>query len=181
MLCLAYSLDQIEHEPYQISNKKGEFGMIEFNGYISGAAEKHFRKKSQILLQNALLIGLTVFLPIIIFIAIKIRYVLLLVAYCGMFVIVPLLVRIPQSKKERKACTPKRIMIDGKNIVCVADKYTETKRINDVKQVRDFGEFYEIVFPFGKMSEKFICQKDLLTKGSLAAFEKIFKGRMIKK
>lgn len=155
--------------------------MIEFRGYIAGAAEKHFRKKSQTLVQNSLLIGMVVFLPIIIFIAIRIRYALLLIAYCGMFAIIPLLVRIPQSKKERRSYTPKKIVIDGKNIVCVADKYTETKRINDVKMVLDFGEFYEVVFPFGKMSEKFICQKDLLIKGSLGEFEKIFKGRIIKK
>ena len=155
--------------------------MIEFNGYISGAAEKHFRKKSRNLVQNAMLISLLLFLPIIIYLAIKIRYALLLFVYCGMFAIIPLLVRIPQSEKERKALTPKKIVIDGKHIVCVADKYTETKHITSVKRVRDFGTFYEMVFSFGKISEKFICQKDLLTKGSLGEFEKLFKGKIYRK
>ena len=155
--------------------------MIEFNGYISGIAEKHFIKKSRRLVQNALLISLLIFLPIIVFLTIKLRYVLLLIVYCGFFAVIPLLVRIPQSKKERKALTPKKIVIDGKRIVCVADKYTETKYINDVRMIRDFGQFYEIVFPFGKMSEKFICQKDRLTKGSLGEFENLFKGKIQRK
>ena len=152
--------------------------MIEFSGYISGVAEKRFRKKSRDLAQNALLVGLLIFFPTIIFVAVKMKYMLLLVVYCAMFAVIPLLTRIPQSKKERKALTPRKIVIDSEYIVCVADKYTESKRVDDVKHVYDFGEFYEIVFPFGKMSEKFICQKDLLTKGSLGEFEKLFKGKI---
>ena len=49
--------------------------------------------------------------------------------------------------------------------------------ISDAKQLRDFGEFYEIVFPFGKVSDKFICQKNLLTQGTLEEFEKLFEGK----
>ena len=33
-------------------------------------------------------------------------------------------------------------------------------------------------FIFGKISDKFICQKDLLTKGSLEEFERIFEGKI---
>ena len=50
--------------------------------------------------------------------------------------------------------------------------------IGDAKQVRDFGEFYEIVFLFGKISDKFICQKNLLTKGTLEQFESLFNGKL---
>lgn len=155
--------------------------MIEFNGYISGVAEKHFRRKSRNLVQNVLLISLLVWLPVIVFIAARLDYILLLVVYCAMFIVVPLLVRLPQSKKEQRATTPNRIIIDGERLVCVADKYTESRWVSDVKHVYDFKEFYEIVFPFGKMSEKFICQKNLLTKGSLNEFERLFKGKIQKK
>ena len=66
-------------------------------------------------------------------------------------------------------------------IVCVADKYVESKLLSDVKQVRDFGAFYDVVFPFGKYSEKFVCQKDLLTIGTIEDFEKLFEGRIVRK
>ena len=154
--------------------------MIEFNGYLSGAAEKRFRKRSRDLVQNALLIALLFLFSTIAFVAVKMRYMPLLIAYCAMFVVVPLLARIPQSKKERMSLTPKKIVIDGESLTCVADKYVESKLVDDVKRVRDFGEFYEIVFPFGKMSEKFICQKDLLTKGSIEEFEKLFAEKIEK-
>ena len=56
----------------------------------------------------------------------------------------------------------------------------EYRNIEDVKCVRDFGEFYELVFPFGKISEKFICQKDLLSKGTLAEFEALFGDKILR-
>ena len=33
-----------------------------------------------------------------------------------------------------------------------------------------------MVFPFGKVSEKFICQKSLLSEGTLEDFEKLYIG-----
>ena len=75
---------------------------------------------------------------------------------------------------------PKRIYTRDNHIVCVADKYTDSKLISDVTKVLDHGEFYELCFPFGKISEKFICQKSLLFKGSLGAFERLFKGKIVK-
>ena len=40
---------------------------------------------------------------------------------------------------------------------------------------------YEICFPWRKFSERFICQKSLLKKGSLRMLEELFEGKMIKK
>ena len=96
------------------------------------------------------------------------------------FALIPLLFFIPKRKKEKLAMLPKRIYIKDEHIVCVADRYTDSKFISDVKKVIDHGEFYELCFPFGKISEKFICQKSLLTKGSLREFEEIFKKKLIK-
>jgi hypothetical protein len=76
---------------------------------------------------------------------------------------------------------PKRIYIKDDHIVCIADRYTDSKFISDVNKVIDHGEFYELCFPLGKVSEKFICQKDLLTKGSLREFESIFKKKIERK
>lgn len=154
--------------------------MIEFNGYLSGAAEKHFYKKSAVLGQNILLISLLLFLPMVVRIGIMAQNWWLIVAYCFLFVAVPLLARIPKSKKDKLALTPKRIFTDDEYIVCIAETYTETRLIQDARFVRDYGQFYEIVFPFGKVSDKFICQKDLLSKGTLSEFEALFDGKVLK-
>ena len=64
------------------------------------------------------------------------------------------------------------------HIVCIAEQYKESKPISDVSKVIDCGSYYDIRFPFGKLSDKFICQKDLLTKGSLEKFEELFEGKI---
>ena len=71
--------------------------------------------------------------------------------------------------------------VDGDYIICIADKYTESRLINEVKSVLDYGEFYEIKFPFGRLSDKFICQKSLLSKGAIEEFEKMFQGKIKRK
>lgn len=153
--------------------------MIEFTGYLSGVAEKHFHKRSAILGQNILLASVLIFFPVIVSLAVNWECWRLIVAYCSLFVLIPFLVRIPKSKKEKIMLTPKKIFTQDEYIVCVADRYTESRLICEAKFLRDYGEFYEIVFPFGKASDKFICQKSLLTKGSLEEFEALFDGRII--
>lgn len=154
--------------------------MIEFKGYISGTAENHFHKKGRIMGRNIMLVAVILILPMVFAIEIQaLRWVFLMT--CLTFAaLIPLIVRIPNSKKSQKALLPKQIFIEDEYIVCVADKYEEYKRIDDVIEVRDFGEFYELVFPFGKVSEKFICQKNLLVQGSLEEFEALFDGKIIR-
>ena len=53
--------------------------------------------------------------------------------------------------------------------------------ISDVKKVVDHGEFYELSFVFGKVSDKFICQKSLLTKGTLEEFKAMFGDKVYRK
>ena len=55
--------------------------------------------------------------------------------------------------------------------------YVRSKYIEEY----DHGAFYEFVVPFGKVSDKFICQKSLLTKGTLGDFEKLIGEKLIKR
>lgn len=155
--------------------------MIEFNGYISGNAEKRFYSKSRNIVQNAFLFAILLLLPVIVFVSYRMHSWAPLGCYCVIAILIPLSLRIPKSKKEKLAMLPKRIYVEGDCIVCVANQYSESRVIDDVKQVIDHGEFYELTFPFGKGSEKFICQKNLLSKGSLETFEALFKGKVRKK
>ena len=76
---------------------------------------------------------------------------------------------------------PNRIWLDEDYIYCQAKAYLEQKCIDDVKRVYEYADFYELCFPFGNISIRFICQKSLLTQGTLEEFESLFKGKITKK
>ena len=77
--------------------------------------------------------------------------------------------------------TPKKIQITDETIICTADKFTDSRFISAVNKVYDYGDFYFISFVFGNISEKYVCQKNLLSKGTLDQFEKIFEPKLVKK
>lgn len=155
--------------------------MIEFTGYITGAAEKCFMRKSRKIGLSFVAVAILFSLPATFYIGkVILRDNAFIYAMLGGLCILLLLCFIPKGKKEHFALLPKRIYADKTHIVCVADRYTDSKLISDVTKVIDHGEYYELCFPFGKVSEKFICQKNLLTSGSLKEFEALFEGKVIR-
>lgn len=152
--------------------------MIEFNGYITGSAEKRYLKRSRIYFANIFMLAILFLLPGSIWFAIIYSLYLPLQILCFAPLIILLVALIPRSKKEKKALTPKRIFTEYEYIVCVTDRDVVSKRIDAVKLVRDFDEFYELVFPIGNLSERFICQKSLLTQGTIEEFEALFEGKI---
>jgi len=152
--------------------------MIEFNGYITGDAERFFWNNSRKWVRNLLFTTFLILLPVILFIAVKEKYWELLIAYTVICLTTPLLLLIPKSKNEKADFTPKRIFTDEEYIVCQGNKYEEFHLIDDASKLVDYGKFYYIIFPFGKKSDKFICQKNLLTKGTLQEFESLFEGKI---
>ena len=153
---------------------------MEFTGYLTGDAEKYFHKRMRVLGQNILLASMLLLSPAIVIFSIRFRSEVMILIYLASLVTTFLLTLIPKSKKEKREITPRKITVEEDYIVCVANRYTETRLISEVKQVRDFGEFYELCFPFGRISDKFICQKSLLTKGSIQEFEALFEGKIIR-
>lgn len=150
--------------------------MIEFKGYLTGASEKRFFTKSKIIGLKILIPSLLLLMPFAIHLLYTFQFPA--IACIALVAIFPIAFLIPQPKKERLSLTPKHICINDTHIVCVADKYEEIRRIDDVKRVTDRGEYYEIDFRFGKISEKFICQKDLISKGTLREFEALFSKKL---
>ena len=100
--------------------------------------------------------------------------------YCAVFAYAMIAVRI-KTPKGRKEITPKRIYIADDNLICISDKQSESRSIGLVKTAYDYGEFYFLSFPMGKKSGNFVCQKDLLTQGTLEEFEKLFDGKIVRK
>lgn len=151
---------------------------MEFSGRLTGAAEKHFYKRSRILGQKIIFLSALLIAPSIVSFAIRFKKWSSVAVFVGLFMCIMLLVSIPKSKKERSQITPKKIVVEDEYIVCVAEKYTETRMVTDVKMVKDFGEYYELCFRIGKSSDKFVCQKSLLTKGTIEDFETLFNGKI---
>ncbi len=103
----------------------------------------------------------------------------ILAPYLLLFIVVPLICFIPSKDKRYNTC---KVFTDVEYIVAVLGTGREEfKLISDVKIVNDYGEFYELIFPWEKgINNHFICQKDLLTKGSLDEFEALFEGKIKK-
>lgn len=156
--------------------------MIEFNGYISGAAKKRFLRKWKNRALNSAGGTILAMFPVFVILSIIFRDATLVAFYAViMFAFVLLLlliVSIPKSEKAIKAMITKRIRIDDGRIICTTDKGSEIVRISDVRVIREYDEFYEMDFSFFMMSEKFICQKNLLTQGTLEDFEKMFEDKL---
>ena len=154
--------------------------MIEFNGYITGDAEKRFVKKSCAFGRNILIVSMSMFWPAIIFFTITMQSWFWSAGYGLLFLIVCFTASSPLVTKNVLQCKPKRIHTEDEYIISITDKDTNYRLISDVKQVLVYDDFYELVFPFGKISDSYICQKSLLTKGTLDEFEALFENKLVK-
>ena len=152
--------------------------MIEFTGNFSGKAKKYYNKIERTLGVSIMLIASIIVSPFwIIAFAPMVDIFFALASYCIVVAITLLAIcLVPFDKK----IMPKRIYTeDGEYISVVLENgIEEYKRIDEAKIVYDYGEFYAIKFYFGNKSNKFICQKDLITKGTLEEFEALFEGKI---
>ena len=70
---------------------------------------------------------------------------------------------------------------------CIEGKYTPKhsafdERPNDkVKKVLDYGEFYYIMVNRFDFNNGVLCQKNLITEGTIEEFETIFKDKLVRK
>lgn len=153
---------------------------FDFNGVLTGEAEKYFWKKSRDFGLKIMLISVALVSPTFLLISIQIHS-HIPITICGcMFVLTPLLVHIPQSRKQKEGFTPRRIYTQDDAVICVAKDYIEQMYIEDIKCIYDHGEFYEIAFKGKRKSDKFICQKSLLQRGSIRSFEEQFEDKLVR-
>lgn len=79
---------------------------------------------------------------------------------------------------------PRKITFDfDKNVVmCKIETNNKPRfnKISSIKKIYDYGDWYYIRFKFDP-SNYLVCQKDLIVKGTIGEFEKIFKDKIIKK
>ena len=154
--------------------------MIEFNGYLSGSAEKHFKRQERKLTVVVLVTTFCIFLPVAIYLSLTTENLIFVLALVFGVLFMSVLLIFP-SKKVSKELLTKRIYTDEEFIVFETDKSEGYRRIEDASCVIDHGEFYEIVYPYGKKTNNFMCQKDLLCVGTIEEFELLFESKIIRK
>ena len=154
--------------------------MIEFSGYISGAAKKFRQIKGAQFLYSVMGCVYLVFTPFAIALYLGLKTWVLLVLYACLIGLVAVYPLFPLDKNTEKNFTANRVFIDEEYIVAKGEKFEVFHLISEAVSLLDYGEFYFVKFPMGKKSEHFICQKNLLTKGTLEEFEACFEGKVVR-
>lgn len=160
--------------------------MIEFNGRVSMKCKKHIQKQEG---KNglfatviAVIVVLVPVINILLYFSIISWY--YIVAFSAPIVILSLFLSYfsPFSKKTDALILPERIVIaDDGTIASHGEKFHMIAAIDEVTMVVDMGEWYHISFGKKLGLGRFVCQKDLLVKGTIEDFEKLFEGKIIRK
>ena len=153
--------------------------MIEFNGYISGNAEKQFVKSEFKLIMEFYWYSTAGLYVLSIVYAMRTDFWLIAQIFTCLYVLLPLCIAIVLNKKSRKKLLTKKVIIHDGLITAITDTQPLTKNISDVKQVNEYADYYKINFSFGNLSNVFICQKDLITKGTLEEFDELFADKLV--
>ena len=161
--------------------------MIEFNVILSEESKRYLLKE-----QHKGMVFLSFFIGIIFFIPlVVITFLWRYAAICTIpaMVIVGFTIlylcsrRTKQFKETFDESLPNSIIIDGGKIetLGLGELSYKCKSIIDIKEIRDMGTFYAVIFYFPSMDRRFICQKDLLVQGTIEEFEEIFKNKIVRK
>ena len=76
---------------------------------------------------------------------------------------------------------PRRVEIGEDYISIECDLYSQIEDLSSIKEVVDWGEWYHIRFYFPGVCPYFVCQKDLITQGTIEEFEKLFEDKLVRK
>lgn len=153
--------------------------MLEFSGKISNSCLKYILNRAKIFSFIASFIAAVVLIIPFIYLSIFDSTLYLIMVF--ILLLFPFLSFFAYGKHTHKLLVPKKIIIDSNTLETIGEKFHFVRNINDVKIVKDFGDWYHILFYFGSRCENFICQKNLLSQGTISEFEKLFKGKIIKK
>ena len=159
---------------------------IEFCGELSSESKKflyHIEHKLGILVWSLVAISISVVLISIGFAINAVIYLIPFVVLIIIFlIIIVLFPKIEVSPKELEKYYPKYILIDNKEIKFEGqiEKSYCCKELADIKKIIDFGNFYYIKFYF-PFNHYCICQKNLITQGTIEEFEQLFKDEIVRK
>jgi len=160
--------------------------MIEFNGYLTGNALKCLRKryfKTSLIFASVLYLTAIIIMTFIFHNVVEIW--VMIATIVPFYFIACILIPFLAIKSAKNKIVPKQISIKNDTILCLTDEHGEDSRyIEQVKEIKNYNEYYVIVFNNGfglNIPPHFICQKNLLSQGTLEDFEALFEGKIIRK
>ena len=159
--------------------------MIEFVGRLTGSAFKYYKKTMIKTFQILLLIAFGIGMPIMLSVfnsigGVDLEYILFMASLCVLTAIFsPYLILI-----FAKGDVTQRIYINNGLVSAVScEGRTRSAQICAIKKVKDFGDYNAKTIPgiCENISGYFICEKDLLTNGTIERFEELFDGKIVRK
>ena len=158
--------------------------MIEFMGRLTGNAFKYYKKTMIKTSRIVFLIAFGIAMPIMFFVfnligRVDLESILFAASVCllsAIFLPYPIL-------KFAKGDVTRRIYInDGLVNAVSCEGRTRSAQICAIKKVKDFGDYYAMTLPgiCAIVSVYFICEKDLLTNGTIEQFEELFDGKIVR-
>lgn len=160
--------------------------VIEFNGVLSNECVNDKRRKvknKMSIICLIILLSCTIFTIILginhdseFYSVLICTIVLALTSFCNAL---PL----PKFRQRKLEKINPEIKVTIQNgIVTVASSFSKKdKSITKVKKVIDMGEWYYLIFKFGDISNSWVCQKNLITLGTIDEFEALFESKLIRK
>lgn len=154
--------------------------MIEFSGEFSEKSKKFLLKKNATVgfvssFAAALLIGIIA--------AFILKGLWLVLLYCVLLCVIILTTIAPYIEKEKnlKHLIPKKIIImDNGDVILHYNNFSLSKGKNSFSKIICYEEIYYLKLSFPKV-DGFICQKNLLTLGTIEDFERIFEDKIVRK
>lgn len=160
--------------------------MVVFSGELSNNGKKFLLKKNAFIGFIVSLIITLIALVIVVMIALMYELWIAFLFLLPFLLIILLATLAPYLQREKtlKLIAPSKIVFNGETgYIQVFLKESEIiieKPVSKVKSVIDEKEWYYLKFNFLKL-DGLICQKSLITEGTIQEFEKLFEGKIIRK
>lgn len=155
--------------------------MIEFSGETSEEVKHYLLKKLSV---SSFIIALSISIPFIMgaIIAAVMWHWVIAVTIIWFVFFIALATASPYINRSKTLNTaiPKTVSISEEFIESKNEKFHHGRYMTDVKKILDMENWYHIYFYFPHKNVCFICQKNLITKGTIKDFEKIFEGKIIR-
>ena len=158
---------------------------IEFFGTLSEQCQKDISKRTRkkLAIMFTVITVLLGIVPTIVTGVLKDEYFgefLGLTILCAIFTIIYWLPITVTRKPPQGVSTDVLIRIDDTFIRRSGYGGVQVKPLSKVSKVIDAGEWYYVIFKLGDVSTAFVCQKDLITTGTLEDFETLFADKIVR-
>ena len=156
--------------------------LIEFEGEISGECRKFMIKKQVFLQALATFITALIISPFgfVVYAFGTVKPMGLLIALTPFLLFGICL--FPPTKKTQKKIFPNRVYFELEDEIVTRECKSGEMfyGFDKIREIKDYGEWYYLQFELFSRDPYFVCQKSLLTQGSIEQFEELFADKIIR-